>query len=170
MTIRPAREDDAAGILAIYSPIVTDTAISFELEPPAEPEMRRRIRNIQASHGWFVAVENEMIAAYAYGSQFRPRQAYAWTAEVTVYVHSGWRQRGLARHLYSELFAHLRVRGFCTAIAVIALPNEPSVRLHETIGFTHAGVLRKVGYKLGRWHDTGWWQMELQPHPETPLS
>lgn len=166
--IRVANEGDAAGILEIYAPLVESTAISFELSPPSEDEMRQRIRDIVLTHAWVVAEEEGMVAGYAYASRFRPREAYAWTTEVTVYVHPGRQRRGLGRALYGELLERLRRQNFFTAIAVIALPNELSVKLHEAAGFEPVGVIRKAGYKFGVWHDTGWWQLELQPHGLNP--
>src|SRR6185312_10259505 len=163
--IRLARESDASGILAIYAPIVEQTAISFELAPPSEDEVRKRIRSIQSTHAWLTCEKDGMVAGYAYASKFRPREAYLWTTEVTVYVHQAHRRRGYAKALYLSLFDILRLQGFCTAIAVIALPNPASVQLHEQLGFTEVGVIRSAGYKLNEWHDTGWWQLELQQHP-----
>lgn len=130
--------------------------------------MQNRIRKTLASHVWLVADEQGFISGYAYSSRFRTREAYAWTVEVTVYVSSGWQRRGLGSTLYNSLLATLRLQGFCTAVAIIALPNEPSVRLHEKFGFELAGVIYKAGYKLGKWHDVGAWQLELQPHPNAP--
>jgi L-amino acid N-acyltransferase YncA len=175
LQLRLARESDADRMLAIYAPIVRETAISFELAPPDPDEMRQRIRRISSTHAWVVCEEEETIAGYAYASQFRPREAYQWTAEVTVYVHPARRQRGIGRTLYEALFAALRLQGYSSAIAVIALPNDASVRLHERLGFRAVGVLQRAGYKLGRWHDVGWWQLELQaasanPHPPRAIT
>lgn len=160
--VRIARESDAEQMLRIYAPVVRETAISFELAPPSADEMRERVRNILATHVWLVCEDGPEIAGYAYASKFRPREAYQWTAEVTVYVDSAQQRRGIARALYLALFEAMRLQGFCSAIAVIALPNDASVKLHEGLGFRRVGVFERVGYKLGRWHDVGWWQLELQ--------
>lgn len=169
LKIRLARECDADQMLEIYAPIVCTTAISFELVPPARTEMRERIRNILASHVWLVCEEAHAICGYAYASKFRPREAYQWTAEVTVYVCPAHQRRGIGRALYLSLFEVMRLQGFYSAIAVIALPNEASVRLHECLGFKLVGVLERAGYKLGHWHDVGWWQLKLQEHPSNPM-
>lgn len=169
--IRVARESDAEGMLEIYRPIVRETAISFELEPPGEKEMRERIRDVLATHVWLVFEEEREIAGYAYASKFRPREAYQWTAEVTVYVHPAQRRRGIGRMLYVALFEAMRRQGFRSAIAVISLPNQASVKLHERLGFHPVGIFERVGYKFGRWHDVGWWQLKLQerdPNPTAP--
>ena len=169
-SIRLATEDDAAEVLRIYEPIVRATAISFELHPPGVEEIRERIRAVLLSHAWLVCGDGQRIAGYAYASRFRAREAYQWTTEVTVYVDAEQRRRGIGRALYVSLLEVLKLQGFLTAIAVIALPNEPSVQLHERLGFRAVGVLKRVGYKLGRWHDVGWWQMELREREADPQS
>lgn len=84
LSIRIARESDAEQMLRIYAPIVRKTAISFELEPPSANELELRIRNVLTTHLWLVCEDTGVIAGYAYSSKFRPREAYQWTAEVTV--------------------------------------------------------------------------------------
>jgi L-amino acid N-acyltransferase YncA len=171
MCLRLAAESDAAGILRIYEPIVRNTAISFELAAPAEEEMRERIRNVLSSHVWLVCEHGQSVAGYAYATKFRPREAYQWATEVTVYVDAARQRRGIGTALYRSLIEVLRLQGFSTAVAVIALPNEPSVKLHERLGFKAVGVFQRVGYKLGRWHDVGWWQKaprEVEPNPAPP--
>lgn len=158
LTIRPALPGDADGILEIYAPIVRDTAISFELEPPSRDEI---VRRISAAHAWLVAEGAGRVLAYAYAGPFRPREAYRFSVEVTVYVRPDAHRRGIARALYDELFARLREKGFRQAIAAIALPNPASVALHERLGFRPVGVFRDVGFKFERWHDVGWWQRGL---------
>ncbi len=160
-SIRLAREADAAEMLQIYAPVVRDTPISFELEPPSEGEFRARIRNTLVRTPWLVCEADGHIRGYAYAGSFRPREAYQWAAEVTVYVHPEAHRRGVGRALYASLFACLRLQGFRSAVAVIALPNPASVAIHEDMGFKPVGVYEGVGYKLGRWHDVGWWQLEL---------
>jgi len=149
-------------MLDIYVPIVRETAISFELEPPAPSEFRDRIRQVLCWAPWLVAVGDDgAIAGYTYASRFRQRPAYRWTVEVTIFVAERARGQGVGRLLYGRLLGALELQGFRTAVAVIALPNPASVALHERLGFAPAGVLRAVGYKLGRWHDVGLWQREL---------
>jgi L-amino acid N-acyltransferase YncA len=159
--IRVADEADAARMLAIYAPYVRDTAISFEVDPPSEEEFRRRVRSARDFGCWLVCEAGEEALGYAYAGRFHARAAYQWTAEVTVYVHRDRCRQGVGRGLYTALVAGLRLQGFRSAIGVIALPNPPSVGLHEQMGFTPAGVVRAVGYKHGRWHDVGWWQRDL---------
>lgn len=106
------------------------------------------------------------VLGYAYATQHRTRAAYRFAVDVSVYVAEHSRQRGVGRALYQRLFELLTAQGFCSAHAGIALPNESSVRLHESLGFQRVGTYPRVGYKLGRWIDTGWWQKRLDdPSP-----
>ena len=173
MELRLATRADAAGIAEIYRPIVASTPISFELEPPDEEEIARRIEAITRTYPWLVCVDGGRVAGYAYGSRHRARAAYDWSVEVSAYVHQEFRQRGIGRQLYQTLFRILRAQGYVNAYAGIALPNAASVALHESVGFEPVGVYRKIGYKLGAWHDVGWWQLALSEpasEPQPPLS
>lgn len=167
-TIRPAAPDDAHQILAIYAPFVMDTPVSFEVEPPTVAAMGQRIAETTARFPWLVCARDGKVLGYAYAGRYRTRTAYQWSAEVSVYVHAGCRRLGVGRGLYRSLFAILARQGFCNAYAVIVLPNPSSVGLHESLGFQSVGVYRSAGYKLGRWHDVGWWQLTLQEHPPAP--
>lgn len=166
-TIREATPDDAAQIQAIYAPIVRETTISFELEPPAVDEMRRRILHTLPALPWLVC-ERDGIQGYAYASQHRSRAAYQWSVDVSVYVHEQARRMHVGRALYTSLFKVLALQGFFNAYAGIALPNPASVGIHESLGFAPVGVYRGVGYKLGAWHDVGWWQLALKPRTGDP--
>ena len=173
MNIHIAKLDDAQGILDIYAPIVEQTIISFELAPPTVEEIQARIAKTRLQYPYLVCKEDGVVAGYVYGSTFRSRPAYQWTVEVTVYVHPDFRRRNIARALYSALFDLLKVQGYVTAVAVIGLPNEGSVTLHEGLGFESVGVFERVGYKLGGWHPTGWWQYAINPPdlmPNSPIA
>ena len=165
--MRLATVDDAQQLQSIYAPIVAETAVSFELEPPSVEEMRRRIETTLLTLPW-VVYDSDGVMGYAYAGLFRSRPAYQWTVEVTVYVHAAHRRKGVARALYTSLFECLRVQGYRTALAVIALPNPASVALHERMGFRSIGVFHAVGHKLGTWHDVGWWELALQSPPDPP--
>ena len=169
--IRLACEDDAELIQAIYAPIVRDTAISFEMDVPTVPEMRRRITNTLESLPWLVCENQRDILGYAYAGPHRARTAYQWSVEVSVYVKDDARRLGVGRAVYRSLFDLLALQGFWNAYAGITLPNPASVGLHESMGFRTVGIYRKVGYKLASWHDVGWWQLPLREHdgpPEPP--
>ena len=162
LQLRVATPGDAAGIAAIYAPIVERTAISFEVEAPSDAAMGRRIEQSQDRWPWLVAVDGDILG-YAYAGEHRTRAAYRWSVDVSVYVTENARRRGVGRRLYGALFAVLREQGFYNAFAGIALPNEPSLELHRAVGFTPVGVYRNVGYKFGAWRDVAWWQRQLLP-------
>lgn len=159
--LRAATTDDAVRCAEIYRPYVTDSWVSFELEPPNMTEMARRIATYGDSHGWLVAEVSGVVAGYAYGSPHRAREAYAPSADVAVYVDSLFARGGIGRALYGALFQLLKDRGVHAIFAGIALPNEASIGLHEAMGFTAVGVYREVGWKMGGWRDVGWWQRLL---------
>ena len=100
-------------------------------------------------------VSDHGVVGFAYSSTYRPRAAYDHTREVTVYLADGADGRGLGRLLYDDLLARLRADGMRTALAVIATPNPASIGLHQSFGFTQAGLLREVGHKFDRWIDVG---------------
>ena len=174
---RITSERDAEQIQAIYAPIVRDTIISFELEPPSVAEMRQFILSSLATHAWLVCDNVGEILGYVYATQHRSRAAYQWAADVSVYIKEQTRRSGLGRALYTSLFELLRLQGFYQAYAGIALPNPASVGLHEALGFQSIGVYRSVGFKFGLWRDVGWWCLPLQttdqaadaPPPRRPI-
>jgi L-amino acid N-acyltransferase YncA len=173
--IRLATPDDARGVQEIYAPVVRETAISFALEPPTVEEMQQRIVKTLAQMPWLVCEHGGDILGYVYASQHRTRPAYQWSVDVSVYVHANARRSGVGQALYRSLFALLILQGFYGAYAGITLPNPASVGLHESLGFQPVGIYRAVGYKLGAWHDVGWWQLALQesviaPEPPSDLS
>lgn len=167
--VRMAAADDAPAIAAIYAPVVTSTIISFEDEPPSAGEMAGRIRETLPRYPWLVAEEDGKVLGYAYASEHRKRAGYRWSCDCSVYVAEGARGKGLGRLLYAELFARLRKAGFRNVFAGIGLPNAASIGLHETMGFQLVGTYKRVGYKLGRWVDTAWFQLVLNDSDEPPL-
>jgi phosphinothricin acetyltransferase len=168
MSIRDASPDDAAACSAIYAPYVTDTAISFELDPPSTAEMAGRIEAAQRRHAWVVLEDGGRVVGYAYGGPFKSRSAYRWACEVSVYLERGRRRRGGGRALYAELFTRLASRGFLTVVAGMTLPNEASVGLHAAMGFEPVGVYRRIGWKHGGWHDVAWTQRSIADGAEPP--
>jgi phosphinothricin acetyltransferase len=167
--IRAATPDDAAALAEIYAPFVTGSHISFETEPPDSVEMRSRMEAGGALYPWLVAeAESGEVAGYAYAARFRPREAYRFAVETSVYLRTGAESRGFGIRLYAALLAILEAQRFSQAIAAIALPNDSSVRLHERLGFRRAGIYSQVGYKLGRWWDVGLWQRPLAAAGDPP--
>jgi phosphinothricin acetyltransferase len=166
--IRIARPHDAADIQAIYAPYVRDTAISFERDPPAVEEMARRIAAVLELCPWLVCEEDGRVVGYAYAGRHKERHAYQWSVDVSAYVRREFQGRGIGGALYRELLAIGRRQGFFNAYAGITLPNAASVALHESVGFTPLCVYRNVGFKMGRWHDVGWWELRLAELPREP--
>jgi phosphinothricin acetyltransferase len=165
--IRLANGDDARDVATIYRPYVTESAISFEDEPPTADAMADRMASTVGP--WLVLERDGCVVGYAYGSKHRDRAAYLWSVDVSVYVDAARHRAGIGRALYTSLFALLRLQGFYAAHAGITLPNAASVGLHESLGFRPVGVYTKVGYKRGAWHDVGWWQLPLRErHGEPP--
>ncbi|MBE2318644.1 N-acetyltransferase [Solirubrobacter sp. CPCC 204708] len=159
MEVRQATADDAPACAAIYAPYVTDTAVSFELEPPDAHEMARRIA---AAHAWLVLEDEGRVVGYAYAGTFHPRAAYRFACETSVYLERGFERRGGGRALYAVLLPLLRERGFTTAIAGMTLPNPGSEGLHRALGFEPVGTYRRVGFKFDAWHDVAWTQLMLR--------
>jgi len=159
--IRSVTLDDAHTVAEIYAPFVSNAATSFETIPPDTAEIQRRIKDKTPKYPWLVFEADGMVLGYAYGSEHRTRQAYQWSADVSVYTHERARKRGVGRALYTVLLDLLRRQGYFNAYAGITLPNPASVGLHEAMGFTPVGVYSRVGYKLGRWHDVMWLQLRL---------
>jgi L-amino acid N-acyltransferase YncA len=168
--IRLATPEDAPAVQGIYAPAVRDTAISFEAEPPTAAEMRARITAILgAGLPWLVYEEADgRVVGYTYAARWRARDAYRWTVEASVYVHTDYQRRGIGRALYTSLFRILALQGYRTVVAGATLPNPGSVILHEQLGFRTVGVFRAVGYKFGVWHDVLWWQLAIGAHPVDP--
>jgi L-amino acid N-acyltransferase YncA len=169
--IRLATGYDAGAVRAIYAPIVESTATSFELAVPSEDDMAARITDRQPAYPWLVAEGGGGVAGYAYAGRFAARPAYDWSVETSVYVAETARGRRVGRGLYTALLALLTAQGYRQAMAGIALPNPASVALHEGAGFALVGVYRAAGWKLGAWHDVGWWQRRLalaDGPPQTP--
>src|SRR4051812_5329981 len=126
MLMRLATEGDAAGVAEIYDPIVRSTPTSFEMDPPGAAEMARRIRETLPAHPWLVCEKDSRIAGYAYAGRHKPRAAYRWVVETSVYIHPDFQGRGIGRGLYESLFRILAAQGYFTAYAGATLPNAGS--------------------------------------------
>ena len=136
---------------------------------PSPAALAQRIEEGSRRYPWLIAeAADGAPAGYAYATSWRTRAAYRWIVEVSVYVAAPYRRKGLARRLYEELFERLRAAGFVEAYAGITLPNDASVALHESLGFQPVAVFPRCGYKLGRWHDVGFWRLALGERPAQP--
>jgi len=163
VTIRPARGDDAEALSAVYAVHVLHGTASFEVEPPDAEEMRLRHATV-TSRGWpWLAAERDGgVIGYAYCSRFHTRHAYRFTCEDSIYVHPGHVGSGAGRALLTALIDAAIALDFREMIAVIGdADNVASIRLHETMGFEHAGAIRRVGFKFDRWLDVIYMQKRL---------
>lgn len=158
MDIRPFAPGDEVGICDIYQHYILNTVVTFEEVPLSSEQMRARIDAYRADHPWLVCVKDGAIVGYAYASKFHQRAAFRHTAELSVYVRHGCERQGIGRQLYEPLIKQVEAQGCHAMMGVIALPNEGSVRLHESLGFTKVGHLLQVGHKFGEWVDLGYWQ------------
>ena len=159
--LRPVSVGDADQIAAIYEPLVRETAVSFELDPPWPAVMASRIQSVTSTHPWLVSEEGGVILAYAHATAFRVRPAYRWSVETTVYVQDDHRGRGVGGDVYQGLLDLSALWGFANAFAGIALPNPGSEALHASLGFTQVGIFPRAGHKMGQWHDVAWWHRPL---------
>ncbi|HEY3696108.1 arsinothricin resistance N-acetyltransferase ArsN1 family B [Phenylobacterium sp.] len=159
--IRIATLQDAPALAAIYAPYVAETAVSLEASPPDEAEMAARVARLGPDFPWLVCEQEGRALGYAYAAPYAERAGYRWSAAATVYVARDAHRAGIGRALYRRLLSILELQGFHAVFGGITLPNAASVGLHEACGFSQVGVYREVGYKLGAWHDVGWWGLTL---------
>lgn len=166
--IRVATPADAGTIRDIYAPFCEDSAVTFEESVPTEAEMADRVEATLETYPWLVCERDGEVVGYAYASALRPRRAYEWVVELSVYIAADARGGGIGRALYASLFAILERQGICDVYAVTTLPNPETVRFHERLGFERFADFPRVGYTQGEWHDVRWWRRELAVKPENP--
>ena len=154
--IRAATESDLDRITAIYAGAVLHGTASFETEPPDLAEMTRRFRGLaSAGFPYVVAGEAGTVAGYAYAAPYRPRHAYRFTVESSVYVDPAFARRGLGRALMETVIARAGAAGYRQMLAVIGdETNIASRALHDSLGFREVGTFEAVGFKHGRWLGT----------------
>ncbi len=163
VNIRACEERDMVAVTAIYRHHVLHSPATFEIEPPGIREMMaRRARLVQKGFPYLVAEQEGEVIGYAYAGPYRPRPAYRFTVENSVYVRPGNQRQGIGRRLMTALLAECAQKGFHQVIAVIGdAANEASISLHERLGFHRVGTLRAVGFKFDRWYDSVLMQREL---------
>ena len=170
--IRLIRDSDYAGALAVYTPYVQHTAITFEYEVPSLEEFTKRLNTISQHYPCLVCECDGRIIAYCYGGIHRIKTAYQWSVESTIYVAESHHHKGIAAILYSALFDILRLQGFINVYAGISVPGGKSDKFHSRIGFNYLGVFPKIGYKFGKWHDLKWYEYILSERiydPSAPI-
>ena len=159
--IRRATCADVGRMLEIYAPYVRDTAISFEYQPPSPEDFRQRFENISRRYPWIVWEEDGRVLGYAYASAAFERAAYRWDADMSIYVDGEARGKGIGCALYNCLEGLLRRMGYCNLYALITADNLPSCRFHEKRGYVLQGVLKRSGYKFGKWYDVNWYCLNI---------
>lgn len=170
IVLRLATPADAQSILNIYAPFIQETSFTFETEVPSIEEFANRISTYLINWPWLVYEVNGIIAGYAYATRHRERTAYQWCVESSIYIHDDFQRTGIAKALYTALFEILKKQGFRNVYAVINLPNDKSVTFHERFGFNYFATYEKVGYKLGKWKNVGWWKLSLNEYGDEPLA
>ncbi len=163
LLIRPSTPADLAAITAIYADNVLHGTGTFELEPPDEAEMTRRRDDVLGKGlPWLVAESGGRVLGYAYANHFRPRRAYRFCLEDSIYLHPEARAQGIGRLLLTELVSRCEALGARQMLAVIGdSANAGSIRLHAALGFEHTGVLKSSGWKFDRWLDVVLMQRRL---------
>ena len=161
--IRPALESDATQVTSIYNPYVVGTTISFEEVPVSVQDMLQRMREVQDASLPYLVIEDakSAVIGYAYASKWKGRCAYRFSVETSIYLADSALGQGLGSQLYDALLNQLRATQVHLAIAGIALPNEPSIALHEKLGFEKVAHFKEVGFKFEKWVDVGYWQLSL---------
>lgn len=159
---RSARERDLHDIAAIYRYAVDHSHSTFDLDPPDLDYWRARLDGDHPGDHLLVAVDDlDSVVGYAYSWAYRPRPAYALTRETSIYLDQSVRGKGLGRLLYPALLQTMAISGVHTAVALVALPNPASERLHISTGFEKVGEMSQVGYKFNQWIDVAWYQKIL---------
>jgi phosphinothricin acetyltransferase len=172
LLIRPSTEADLPAIQAIYAHAVLRGTGTFETEVPDQQEMARRRQEVLGRElPWLVAQRGEQVLGYAYANYFRPRLAYRFCVEDSIYLHPEAQGQGVGRLLLAELVSRCEAAGARQMLAVIGdAENKGSIGVHSALGFEHTGVLKSAGWKFGRWLDVVLMQRQLgqgdQSHPE----
>lgn len=171
--VRPLRPEDVPWVTAITNREIEQGWAHFSTEPLSVDEVRAAYESRQGTHPAFVATladrSEQSVVGYAHAYPWKPRGAYRWSTEIGVYVDPAHSGKGLGRLLYGALFPELERMGFRTIIAGITLPNDASVRLHESFGMTSVGVFPSVGFKMQAWRDVGYWVRHLGEGPPASL-
>jgi L-amino acid N-acyltransferase YncA len=161
-SVRPADPQDAAACVAIYRPYVENTAVSWEVGVPTIDEMASRIAGLRATHEWLVLQRGDQIVGFAYGQPLKRLATFQWSTETGIYVDVDHQRTGGGRELYTRLLRRLTERGYRQAFAGITQPNEASNGFVRSLGFQDVGLYRRVEWKLDRWHDVAWMQLDLR--------
>jgi phosphinothricin acetyltransferase len=175
LTIRLATTADAEELLSIYTPYVTDTAITFEYDVPSVADFTERMRQTLLKYPYLVAIAEGKMIGYAYASQFKARAAYDWAVETTIYLKSECQGKGYGKKLYYALEGILKKQNIinlnaCIAYTMVEDPylTNTSTLFHEHLGYKKVGHFTQCGYKFETWYDMIWMEKLLGEHPISP--
>ncbi|MEN6391202.1 MAG: N-acetyltransferase family protein [Syntrophomonas sp.] len=175
VSVKMATEADAEEILKIYSPYITDTAITFEYDIPSVAEFSLRIRDTLQMYPYIVILEDQRIVGFAYALAFKEREAYKWAVETTVYLKQDYRGKGLGKKLYltlEDILKHQNIINLNACIAYTSVDDahldNTSVAFHNHLGYSKVAHFTKCGYKFGTWYDMIWMEKMLREHPSAP--
>ena len=167
-TIRLAEEADLEQFAEIVNHYIETSAINFHDRPQSEEDWETTWQVLHERYPFVVAAKDDVVGGIAYASPWKMRGAYQWTCEVTVYIRAGHERQGLGKALSERMLQILDAQGYRAVVAVIALPNEASVALHESLGYEHAGTLKQLGFKRDAWRDVSFWQRINGDHTTAP--
>ncbi|MGL5317857.1 MAG: GNAT family N-acetyltransferase [Bacteroidales bacterium] len=155
-------QDTLGAIYAIYSYYVLNSTATFDIVVPEREAFYQRMRSIAAKYPFFIYEEEGKVKGYAYASDFRTKDAYAQTVELTIYLNPEEQHKGIGSKLMQALIEELKKRKFVTAVSVVTQPNEASEYLHEKFGFTPVGTLPSVGYKFDQYLNVSFYYLDLK--------
>ncbi|WP_311408207.1 GNAT family N-acetyltransferase [Liquorilactobacillus uvarum] len=171
IVFRQVQREDIPQLLEIYTPYVKKTAITFEYQVPTTEDFAQRITEISLKYPFIIAARDHEILGYAYLSSFHPRAAYAWSAEISIYLKSNSRRNGLGRRFYTLLEKaakqqHILNLNACIGVSPKPDPHLPpdSVIFHEHMGFKQTAHFHNCGYKFSTWYDMIWMEKQIGQH------
>ena len=159
--IRGFQDSDLKAVTTIFNHYVENATCTFQLKPFSLDEIRQKAQTIQKTYPFLVMEQDNQIIGFAYGARWREKQAYDLSVETTIYMTPQNQTKGLGKQLYKTLIDKLGNDGFHLIVACLTLPNDPSIRLHEKLGFTKVGEFTQAGFKFNKWHNVGFWQKQI---------
>lgn len=159
--IRNVSVNDAKQLVEIYNYYVVHSIVTFDEVPFSEEDFKVRIETISSEYPFIVFEEDNNILGFAYSNMFRQKPAFNKTVEATIYLKHDVQGRQIGTHLYTELLNKLKAQNYHAVVGGLTLPNEPSVRLHEKLGFKQVAHFKEVGFKFNTWLDVGFWELIL---------
>ncbi len=160
--IRDALSSDAPFITDIYNYYVEHSGATMEYNTVNQDYFKKKISSTLSSGHFFIVAEHDgEIIGYAYSNVWNPREGYKYTCEISIYLSPDVITKGWGTKLYAELFKRLKEADRLVIIAVITLPNEASIKLHEKFGMIKVAHFPKMGIKFGNWLDVGYWQLNI---------